>query len=409
MEELMPLGRFALAFILSAFLFSHSLDAQGLFGLTAVGSTTTVQANSSSVINLVTDLTNNSAQFSPLANQTYNASLTYAGITNAVKINQAFDSSGNRLVTVRVPSTGLVQTFSGTNGSITDQIRNFLKTNGLAALTQFQTVVEQTSIAGVVDGNPMALTALLTDSGYQQFALHPVSFERTVPTGVGETRYSAQGGAIDAGGVSGDYVDLELSFDYQFNDSVGLAFTLPARWVSLRGSDIYMGGMVLGVPINLIQSRGSGSFSWQLTPAGHAGAVGSADFASGGVVFGGQIDSSFSYHLNGFTLTAADEAGYFHGADITVSGYDFDTRLDQFVFKNGLQISRSYGNFFIDASASWTNFLHNAFTDGYLSPELGMGLRFGKDRAGGVRIGYTGNFGDSYRTNGGNILLFFSH
>jgi hypothetical protein len=397
------------AFVVFFMGFTPTVRGQGLFGITATGTTTTIQANSSNVINLVTDLSNNSSQFAPLSNQTYNANLTYAGIPNAIKLNQTFDTSGHRIVTVQVPSTGLTRTFSSANGDVGDQIRDFLKKDGLAALTEFQTTVERTSAFGVVDGNPMALTSLLTDSGYNQFALHRSPFAQTSATGNGETRYIAQAGVIDANGVSGDYVDLGLAFDYQINRTVGIAFTLPVRWISLRGSDIYMGGMVLGVPINIIPGHGDRTFSWQLTPAGHAGAVGSADFAAGGIVFGGQIDSSLSYNIDGFTFTVADEAGYFHGADVTVAGYDFNTQVDQFVFKNGVQLSKSWGHFFVDTSASWTNFLHDAFTDGYLTPQLGVGVRFGKDHASGLRVGYAGNFGDAYHTNGGNVLLFFSH
>ena len=36
-------------------------------------------------------------------------------------------------------------------------------------------------------------------------------------------------------------------------------------------------------------------------------------------------------------LTEIQPTGYFHGADISIAGYDFNTRLDQWVFKNGVQ------------------------------------------------------------------------
>jgi hypothetical protein len=385
----------------------------GLFDITATGASSSASASGSNVVNLVTDLTNNNQQFATLSGQNYNASLNYAGIPNAVHVTQTVSTGGVQTVTVSIPSVGATKTFSSANGSIGSQVRDYLRKDGLADLSAFQAVVSRTSPAGVVDGNPLALTALLTDAGYQQFAQRRGAAQMTggqiavTSDGNGESWFTANGGALDAGGFSGSFADFTIASEYHFNNYIALATSAPFRWETIQGSDVYMGGFLLALPIAIIPGRGGTGLSWQITPVADAGAVGSVDFASGGIVYGGQVHSALSYGFGNLTVTIADSGGYYHGADISTNGYDFSTHLNQWVLKNGVQITRTWSNFFVDAGASWTNFLRNTYVDGYLSPELGVGIRFGRNGRSGLRVGYLGNFGNGYSTNGGNIQLYF--
>ena len=383
-----------------------------LFDVTATSDTTTVHAGSSSLIPLVENLSNNQNQFSSLGNQTFSSTLNYAGIKDAIQVNQSFDAAGDRVLNLRVPSVGVNQTFSSANGDLGAQVRDYLKKQGLADLTAFQSVVDRQSAAGVVDGNPLAADMLLADAGYQEFALHESPFEtdgRRFSSDGGHTvsRYWAEGGVLDAGGHSGQYAELTLATEFHFTDNVGLALTTPLRYQTIKSADIFSGGEIIGVPVTILPAKG-GTFFWQLTPAAHAGLVGSQDLVSGGLIYGGQLDSSFGTYLgHGFTVTLADEAGYFHGADLDIGGYDFNTRLDQWQFKNGLQVQKNFAGLFLDASATWTNFLHHVFVDGYFTPQAGVGVKFNGHC--GLRVGYTGNFGTGYNTNGGNVLLYFTN
>ena len=382
-----------------------------LFNVAATSDTTTVHVGGNSLIPLVENLSDNKNQFAPLGSQTFNSSITYAGIRNAIQLNQSFDASNNRVVNLQVPTVGLNQTFSAANGDLSRQVRDFLKKQGLADLTVFQSVVNRQSAAGVVDGNPLAADMLLADAGYQEFALHETPFETDgarFSTDGGHTvsRYWAEGGVLDAGGSTGQYVNLTLATEFHFNDTIGLSLTTPLRYQTIKSADIFSGGEIVGLPITIMPAKG-GTFFWQVTPAGHAGLVGSQDLVSGGLIYGGQINSSFGVNLGGgLTVTVADEAGYFRGADLDIAGYDFNTRLNQWQFKNGLQIQKNFGGLFLDASATWTNFLHDVFVDGYFTPQAGVGVKFNAHA--GLRVGYSGNFGNGYNTNGGNVLLYFN-
>jgi hypothetical protein len=254
---------------------------------------------------------------------------------------------------------------------------------------------------------------LLEDAGYQEFGLHesPFAIDGQKFTTDGShvvTRIWSDAGVLDNGGFTGQYVDLTIATEFQFNDLLGLSFTTPLRFQTLKSADTFMGGEVVGLPISIIPAKG-GPFSWMVTPMGQFGAAGSQDLVSGGFIYGGQINSSLSYNIAGFTFTLADNAGYDHGADFEVRGYRFNTHVDQFIFKNGLQITKSFGNFFLDASGTWTDFTHDAFVSGYFTPELGIGFRFGPHNNCGLRVGYQGNFGNNFNSNGGDIMLYFAH
>ena len=308
-----------------------------------------------------------------------------------------------------MPSTGVSRTFSGSD--ISGQVRDYLKKDGLADLTAFQAVVSRNTAAGVVDGNPLAADMLLADAGYQQFGLHVSPFETdgkrfSTDGGHTVTRYWASGGVLDAGGSTGQYVDLTIATEFHFNDTIGLCLTTPLRFHTIKSADVFMGGEILGLPITIMPAKG-GTFFWQVTPAGHAAIVGSQDLVSGGILYGGQVDNSVGVNFgSGLTVTMANEVGYFRGADISIAGYDFNTRLDQWQFKNGLQLQKNFGGLTLDFSGTWTNFLHDTFVDGYFTPEVGVGIKFNAHC--GLRVGYAGNFGNDYNTNGGNVLLYFN-
>ncbi len=409
--------RLSVCTALAVCLGSTASAAGQLFNVTATGGTTTVRSGGNSLISLAENLSGTQNQFAPLGNQAFNGSINYAGIPNAIQLDQAVAPSGTRTLTLRVPSVGVDQTFSSADGSLSDQVRNYLKHQGLADLTAFQSYVAQHSAAGVVDGNPLAADMLLADAGYQEFARHETPFETDGERfstdgdagGGGHTvsRYWASGGVLDAGGVSGQYVNLTVATEFHFNDNLALSFTTPLRYQTLHSADVFMGGELVGLPVTILPAKG-GTFFWQVTPAGHAALVGSQDLVSGGLIYGGQVDSSFGVNLgSGLTVTLADEAGYFHGANVDIAGYDFNTRLDQWAFKNGLQVQKNFGGLFLDVGATWTNFLRDVYTDGYLTPEAGVGVKFNAHC--GLRVGYQGDFGDHYHTEGGNVLLYFTN
>ena len=382
-----------------------------LFNVSATGDNGTVRAGGNSLIPLLEDLTDGMDRFAAVGNGSFTSTVDYAGLRRAIRLDQTVAADGTRTVTLRVPSVGVNRTFSTAKGSLRDQVRDYLKDQGLADLTAFQRTVARQTAVGVVDGTPLAADSLLADAGYQQFALHVSPFEtdgRRFESDGGHvvTRYSGSGGVLNANGRSGQYVDLTVATEFHFTDNIALSLTTPFRFHTIHSADVFMGGEVVGLPITILPAKG-GPLFWQITPAGHAGLVGSQDLVSGGLIYGGQIDNSFGVHFGGTYVGLANEAGYFRGADLDIGGYHFNTRLDQWQFKNGLQLQQNVGGLILDLSGTWTNFLRDTFTDGYFTPEVGVGVKFG-DHA-GLRVGYAGHFGNGYTTHGGSLLLYLAN
>ncbi len=294
--------------------------AADLFSLTATPTSgTPITETGSNIITLVENLADNSQAYSSLANNAFNASLNYAGIPNAFTFSQTFDSSDNRTITIQSPLANLNQTFSEANGSISTQLVNFLKKDGLASLTAFQAAVDKETPVGVVDGNPLSLTDLLLGAGFLQFAQDRGadqinSAQPDNAKGRGDSWFWFDGGGVDAGGFNGTYVDFHIGSEYHFNNVIALAADAPFEWEQIQGSNIFMGGLIVGLPITIIPSHGDTSISWTITPAAHGGAVGSEDLVSGAIIYGGQVNSCISFAFGGMTITLADNIGYFHGA-----------------------------------------------------------------------------------------------
>src|SRR5947199_6679440 len=115
-----------------------------------------------------------------------------------------------------------------------------------------------------------------------------------------------QVGSICACCANSNHATLTLPSHFYFNARIAPESSAPFRWLSLSGANIFMGGVVVGLPITIVPGGGGGpgSVIWQVTPAGHVGAVGSEDFASGGLLYGGQVDNSVSLYLGrGWSVT----------------------------------------------------------------------------------------------------------
>jgi hypothetical protein len=176
----------------------------------------------------------------------------------------------------------------------------------------------------------------------------------------------------------------------------------------VENAKIFHGGFEVALPITIINGDKT-PIRWALTPAGGGYIGGSYDLAAGGVVAGGSLTSSFSWMIRqiGLTFTMANQYGAYQGVPIEISEFKFDTDVDQQILKNGLMVTQKFGDGFVDAGVTYTNFLEDAAMDHYWSPTVGVGVNFGESS--GLRLAYNGDFGDGYRAHGATVQLWFSH
>ncbi len=123
---------------------------------------------------------------------------------------------------------------------------------------------------------------------------------------------------------------------------------------------------------------------------------------------GGQLTNSLAYRFSSdLALVFATQIGFYEGLPVDVGEFRSETDVSQQILKNGLQLVKSFDGAFVDAGVTHTQFLQDAVIDHYFSPNVGIGLRFGK--ASGVRLAYQADLGDSYTAHTGLVQIFFHY
>lgn len=403
------LGSFAAALVV---MLGSTLAARGqdAFRVDAVGTSSSASVSGHNLIDLTKDIVNNNGQFASLAGQNFTASLNYAGQPNAIVFSQ---NAAGTSTTLTIPSTGFTKTFTGTDkADLQNQIEDFMKKDSADAIAAFTQQMNQLTAAGVTDGNPFSTTAYLARQSFNQFGFHQDPF------GLGQEqndkhyaglRFDFDGGWISTDHLDGDYFELTITSSYHYTENVGLVVFVPLMYRELGNTWAFQTAFGLGLPITIIVPKGDKSFSWTVTPSGVVAGGGSVDLLSGGLLWSGQITSSLGYRLGKFDVVMANQYGYYNGFPITIDGYKFDTKVDQSIVRNGLQVTYNPSSkFFIDTSLAFTNFINKAGVSDYWTPSVGIGWRWGAQFQHGFRIGYMGDFGPGYESNGLTATLAFN-
>jgi hypothetical protein len=375
------------------------------FTLTAAGGSNTIKASGNNLVDIAGNLIDRKDQYAALAGTSFNGNLRYGGLNNAVLFSE---NAAGTSASITIPSTGFSKTFNAANQhDLRNQIEDFFKKNGAQAYADFLDQINRQTTIGVSDGNPLATTALMADASFNRFGFQAPRFDIGEGPRLGGFEIDAAGGMADTDDGDGYYASLGVGNTFRLADRIGLSLNLDFRYRDIEGAAVYQIVNTDALPILLIapDNRDHG-LSWTLTPAFVIGFGGSWDLAAGGVPIGGQITSSLAYRAGGWTFVLANQYGYYGGLPIDLSDFRFETSVDQQIVKNGVQVIRTFGSAFVDAGVSYTNLLNDARIDGYLTPSVGVGFRFGS--ASGIRVGYHGDFADGFTTNGGDVELFIN-
>ena len=386
--------------------------AQSPFSISAqttTGTPTQATVSGSSVVDLVDNLIESQQQFAGFQNQAFDASLNYGAINNAIQFQR---NAAGTSATVTIPSTGFTRTFTGTSeADVRKKIEDFLVKEGAHEYAKFLKTVNQRSLLGVTDGNPQAATALLSNSAFFRFGLQrsPLdarSLAGTTPSGAG-LRFDATAGLIDTDEGDGYYINGALATVARLGDRIGLAFASPFSYRDVEGAQVYMGGIEAALPIVLVKPMMGRGLVWQVTPDVVGAAAGSVDMAAGGTFFGGGVTSSLSVPFGDTAaITIGNGIYLFEGYPLDIAGYSWDTDLSQQVFKNGIKLTQNLGPVYLDAGATYTNFLQDAAVKNYWTPTIGIGTGAGSV---GIRVAYQGDFADGYRSHGGNVSIYLNY
>lgn len=375
--------------------------ADDLFRIDIDGNEDDLVVTGSSLFDAARDISGQQSDFAAFQGQAFTARVAYAGLDDAVVITSNADNS---LITLTIPSTGFTRTFDAADGDIEDQVEDFLRSDGAEALAELAQVINQETPAGVTDGNPAALTALISAETFRLFGDLRNPFGPH-PQGADGFRVYGNFNQIDAGGIDGYLIEGALTGGFRFTNRVGLVFDALAGYRNLEDSQTITIAGILGLPIRLSPALDDGQpIFWQITPSGHAGGGGSADQLSGGVVVGAAVTNLVGFKAGDFFFYSGQQIGFFDGQPIDIEGYEFETEVDQKVLRASLAaIYSGIGHSaFLHAGLMYTDFLEEAAVDSFVSPFAGVGVKVGR---GVLRVGVAGDFGDDFEMYRGEAEL----
>jgi len=359
--------------------------AQDLFRLET--SVPGIGASGNSLVELVEDLLDQSGDFTALQSvSSYSASLDYMGVEDAVLLNVS--NLGEDLV-LTIPSTGAVVAFDTTSpAALEDEVEAFIRQDGVETWAAFVESMSGQSELALLDGNPRSTTALMANSAFRRFGLND-THSRLGYREQEVTRFGTFGLTLEfAGGTvqTSQFDDLtsmdgSIELGGEFNDTVGLGFSVVGQYRDYQGTALYDIGVELGLPLRLARPSEGRHLYWAVTPVLQAAAGVSPDAAAGGLFLGGGLVNSVALQVGPIELGMANELLYYGGLPIKdIDGYDFETNLDQLVMKNGLKAGfRPFELLYAEGGLVLTNFLlDNAAIDSYWTPFVSAGLRLGR-------------------------------
>jgi hypothetical protein len=398
-------SRFALALLAAASLFLCTrANADDFFTAIAAGSGGTVAGEGGpNIINITDDLIHEQSFFGTLFGQNMTASLTWGGVPGAIVFTENLSQTE---ATLRFPTTGFSTTFVGSDaGDLQQQIHDFIKGDGESAYAQFLKSMDQLSPVATLDGNPQASTALIADDVYTRFGIQnqqPTEY-RSYSDGA-YVSLTGDAGANREDGLNGSWAGFSLDTGARFGSHAALSFGTTLAYRNTEDSQAYTVAEEVALPITFINNQGNG-LSWQLIPWAFAGLSASYDQAAGGLLVGGGVTSSLAFHFNGLTLTLGDQASYTGNVSVDVDGYAFDTDIDQWLVKNGVEASYQFPGtpIFVAGGISNSNFLDHAAVPNYWTPTVGVGLAWG--RFSSLQLSYQGDFAKGYNQNGADLSL----
>ena len=304
----------------------------------------------------------------------YSDTTASSGVINfrGIPMSLDFDNSAN--LTFKVDSLGINEVFSGGSQKASfKMLKEYLEKNKAGLLKKIlKAGVEHTPFDAVA-GNPSSLMSQMTDSSFARAG----GSSTAGGTANGATNMSGFVGYLSPTGskhkisyhgqkINATTASLPLGATFKFGDSGwALLWDMPLTYTDMEGSVSYMAQMGFGLKIPVMKY-------WNITPAVRAGAVGSADMLSGGILYTGTITSNVSVPAGPWTLGMTNMAGIIRDYSLKVKDYEVEYDLQNQVFKNGFNTRYDFNDKYAAGAAySYTFYTGDKlFVDHYHEVEL---------------------------------------
>jgi hypothetical protein len=345
--------------------------------------------------------------FQQLANQPFNANLTYGGVTQALQFNIS-QGQGNWTASLTSPfQPGLINRnfVAQSRPELDTEIRDYLKKSGATDLANFLAAINKRSVAGVSDGNPGAQTAQIATLNYMQYGMRPTETAEESENGDNAEKTSRLGfnsiadfGSFVSRHIEGQSFGWTPMLPIELGEArrVRLELAFPLNFTRIEGADQYRVGMQLGVAMLLVKRTKDQPWMWQLTPSGGGSVAGSLDMVAGGVLASGGLTSYTSYRWNDWEFSMGNHVSFHEGVSVKAGDYSFDPQVSQQIVKNGIKVGRSLGQrWYAELYAIDTESAQAAYVPRYTTVGGGVGYR-GAKRKGYLMLGAYTDFGPNY-------------
>lgn len=323
--------------------------------------------------------------------------IDYRGTT----LQATYAGAGTSLLTLNIPSIGLVQNFdAGSRDATQRQLKDYFKQNSDNVLGRLSKDLARNSAVDPIAGNPNSLMSQLVAQDFRNGFFEPASTAKEggtinlVGAGVGYGQYRQDG-------VTSRAYSVPLSYAIRSDDDPRrqFVFRLPLAMIDADGSKSYQLGVgaSLGLPV---------TERWTLTPAANYAAAGSRDLGSLAGMASASLTSSYVIPFGGFDLAIGNMAGYYKALRIKSGDYGYDPGIANTVLRNGVMLSQPVTlagrNLAVEYSVVDTHFLGDDLYAKHYD-EVGVALAKAKRDASGSDLRAGASFLFSPKVKGFNV------
>ncbi|MEO0387577.1 MAG: hypothetical protein AAF281_08605, partial [Pseudomonadota bacterium] len=337
-----------------------------------------------------------------------------------VEVVVTYPDNGGDIVVFEVPSLGITEEFSeeDTRTANEDDLVDFLEADENNVLSQILNAFVAQTPTDPVAGNPNSLQGQMgaSDFGIGSSVGTDNSFQASGGTATNAEGapnllgFGARFGRFSADGVDTTVITLPLNYTIPLADPrYAIIFDLPLTYAQTDDLDSYAASIGVGVRVPIFDN-------WYVTPSVRVGATGSLDLGSAAVLYSASVSSNFTVELGGLDWTLGNMVSYIATAPLDLPTGDFDAEYDlqNFVTRNGLEVSGGTGFELFGNPLTWELsavntqiFGDDVFIDNYTDVAFSLGTEASENRLAwdSLRLGVTYTFAnedyDGFRVNFG--------
>lgn len=249
---------------------------------------------------------------------------------------EAFFAANSTVLTVTMPQIGITETFAGATREDSFKLFEiFLKEAGSGSGHRgrfLRAHVKYTPIDPIA-GNPNSLMSTMATSDYSFGRLSPLA-GCSCGWEVQPIRHQFQAG-IDYGrafcdGFETTIATFPLRYSYSPCGDWALILDAPLTVFEVGGATSVFGSIGTGLRVPTFSEY------WTLTPTLRVGFGGTLDMCTAGTFISPGLVSNIDYPIWDHVLSMTNYVGYFHSLNFWLCGVNFNYRLKNWVFKNGL-------------------------------------------------------------------------